>query len=202
VDEGDSLASFAGGVLRDLGHKVDRPALQWIAATLGGDRAVLRRELEKLSVYAGAAERITTADAEACLGDSAAVSLDAAALAAVAGDLGTLDRALGRCFLDGQSAVAVLRALNRTLTRIQFAAGMVEAGKTADAALKALRPKVYWKEKETYLQAVSRWSSANLARAIEILGEAELDCKRTGVPDQAVSWIAALRIAGAVRSKL
>ena len=201
VDEGDSLVAFAHGVLRGLGHEVDRAALQWIASALGGDRAVLRGELEKLSVYAGDGARITTADAEACLGDSAAVSLDAAALAAAAGNLATLDRALGRCFSGGQGAVAVLRALNRTLTRIQLATGMVEAGKTADAALKSLRPPVYWKEKEVYLEAVTRWSSAKLARAIEILGAAELDCKRTGVPDQAVAWLAALRIAGAARRK-
>ena len=201
AEEGPAVAAYAARVLGETGHEVAPDAAEWIARSLGGDRAVLREELHKLSVYAGAGARITVEDAEACLGDSADARLDDAALAAVCGDLAALDRALGRCFLAGQTPVGVLRGLGRTVQRLHLAAGLVAAGRPAAAAMKALRPPVFWKQEEAYAAALRLWSAPGLARAIQLLDEAELACKRTHSPDQAVAWRAALRVATAARRR-
>lgn len=195
ADDAGQIAALAERVLTGLGHRIEPAAADWIARSLGGDRAILRGEMEKLSLYVGAGAPVTVAEVEACLGDSAKVDLDVAALAAVTGDRAALDLVLGRCFLAGQSPVAVLRALGRTVGRLHLAAGLVNQGKSADAALKSLKPPVFWKSLPQYQAALRGWSFDGLGRALELIAEAEFDCKSTGVPDQAVAWRAALRIA-------
>ena len=199
ADDADHLAGFAASVLRDLGHLAEPAALDWIAAHLGGDRAVLRRELEKLSVYAGPGTKIVAADTMACLGDSAEVGLDEAATAAAVGDVAGLDRALGRCALAGHGPVPILRALGRHLRRVHLAAGIVAGGGSEKSALASLRPPVFYKDEAGFRRAMTIWSPATLERAFEILIEAEQACKRTDVPDESVAWRAALRIAHAAQ---
>ena len=199
VDDADRLAGFAASVLRDLGHGAEPAVLDWIAAALGGDRAVLRRELEKLSLYAGPGATIRAADAMACLGDSADVGLAEAASAAAQGDVAGLDCALGRCTLAGHAPVAILRALGRHLGRVHLAVGVVAGGGSEKSALAALRPPVFFKEEPGFRLAMGLWSPGGLERALEILNEAEEACKRVDVPDQAVAWRAALRIAHAAQ---
>ena len=71
-------------------------ALAYLAANLGGDRQLTRRELEKLVLYKGdAGGRVELADALACVGDSADLTLDDLAYAVGAvGAFWFLDRTL------------------------------------------------------------------------------------------------------------
>ena len=199
VEDGDQLIAFAGATLRALGHRADRAALAAVATVLGGDRAVVRGELEKLSLYVGPGAEVSAADVTACLGDSADVSLDDAGTAAVAGDLYGLDRALARCFQSGASATGVLRAVGRHVQRIHQAVGLVESGAAPASALATLRPPMFFKHKDAYEAAMASWNTGSLSRALEVLADAELDCKRTAIPDEAVAWRAALRVAAAAR---
>lgn len=199
VEEGDGLTAFVGTTLRTLGHRVDRTAVEWIGNALGGDRAVVRGELEKLSLYVGQGAEITVADAAACLGDSAEVTLDDAGVAAVAGDIHGLDRALARSFQSGATATGVLRAVGRHLQRVHQVVGFVEGGVSAASAMAGLRPPVFFKQKDAYESAIASWNAGSLARALELLADAELECKRANVPDEAIAWRAVLRVASAAR---
>ena len=147
-DEDDGLESLIGGVLGTAGHATDADAIAWLTTNLGGDRGVTRGELEKLSLYAGAGAPITLSDAEAAIGDSAGLNLDDAALAAAAGDVRALDRALQTARIEGQSPVQVLRALARTLSRLHLAAGLRDAGASPTQAIAVLRPPVFFKQKQ------------------------------------------------------
>ena len=100
----------------------NRDAVDFLVQHLGGDRLLTRAELEKLTLYAGEGGRIDLDDVRAVTADSAAVSLDDAVLAAAEGDAVALDRALGRVFQEGESAVAVIRALLRHLQRLHVLA--------------------------------------------------------------------------------
>jgi len=196
----NQVKNFAENFLKKLGHITETSALNWIAQTISGDRAILRNELEKLSLFVGKGAAVTLESAESCLGDSSKIELEDAALAAITGDKKTLDRILGRYFKAGQSPITVLRILNRTLVRLHFAAGLIESGQGAEAAIKALKPPVFWKSTPFYQSALRKWSVTNLGDAIEMLSQAESDCKTSGIPDQSLVWRTALRIASAARA--
>ncbi|MSP20937.1 MAG: DNA polymerase III subunit delta [Alphaproteobacteria bacterium] len=199
ADEGYGLVTFAEGLLEARGHTVEAAALDWIARALGGDRAVVRSELEKLSLYVGPGARITAADVEACLGDSADIDADEAALAVATGDLAGLDRAIARSYAGGQSPVSLLRTIGRELARIHQVAGAIAGGVAERAAFAQLRPPVFFKNEPAYRRALQAWRVENLARALEMLAEAEVQCKTAGAPDESIAWRTALRIANAAR---
>jgi DNA polymerase-3 subunit delta len=198
ADEGEGLRSFAESALETMGHDVDAAALDWIGRTLGGDRAIIRGELEKLSAYVGAGKPVTVADAEACLGDSAEIDVDDAAVAAVTGDLAGLDRAVARSYAAGQSPITLLRAIGRELFRLHQAAGAIASGVSVDGALAQMRPPVFFKVKPAFERALRAWRVDDLTRAIEMIADAEVQCK-SGAPDETVVWRTALRIANAAR---
>ena len=102
---------------------------RWLAQRLGEDRMLLRRELEKLALYAGEGGRVGAEDAAACVAEGSALGVEEALMAAVAGDAATADRALDTAFAEGANAVrqhdpvdAVLQ-VGVLVAHMQFAAG-------------------------------------------------------------------------------
>ncbi|MBM3506685.1 MAG: DNA polymerase III subunit delta [Alphaproteobacteria bacterium] len=197
VDQDEQLIEFARAVLRALGHSVDPEALEWIAGATGGDRSVLRGELEKLSLFVGPGNPISAADAEACLGDTALLDLDDAVLAAATGDLSGLDQAMVRAYAAGHAPVTILRAVTREFIRLHAAAGVVAAGSSVDGALAQMRPPVFFRHKPAYQRALQVWKPDELGRALEMVLEAEVGCKTAAAADEAVAWRAVLRVATA-----
>lgn len=186
VEEEASLGRVIADILHGHGLTADPDALTFLAGNLVGDRMVARGEVEKLALYMGNEKRVRLEDAVACVGDSAALSLDEPIWAAAEGDFPTLDRSLARLFAEGMSPVAVLRTAQRHFQRLQLVAGQVAAGKSPDAAVESLRPPVFFKSKPRLVNQARRWSAPLVRQALERLVDAEADCKRTNMPDQTI----------------
>ncbi|AWK86055.1 DNA polymerase III subunit delta [Azospirillum thermophilum] len=186
VEEEASLGRVIADILQEHGLTADQEALSFLAGNLVGDRMVARGEMEKLALYMGDAKRVRLEDAEACIGDSAALSMDEPIWAAADGDFATLDRSLGRLFAEGTSPVPILRGAQRHFQRLQLIAAQVAAGKPAEAAVDAIRPPVFFKLKTRLVGQARRWSLPLIRQALERLVEAEADCKRTNMPDQTI----------------
>jgi len=161
---------------------ISRDAVDFLVAHLGGDRLLTRAELEKLTLYAGEGGRIGFDDARAVIADSAALSLDDALRAASEGDAAALDRTLARVFQEGESPVAVIRAMLRHLQRLHLLASHVAGGTSIEEAIRAARPPVFFKEQDSYRRQLRRWREAQLRSALDRVAEAEFQMKQTG-PD-------------------
>ena len=199
-DEGGALKRVIKETLSPQGFTLDPAAESYLVAALGGDRQVTRGELDKLATYMGDERRVSLADVEACVGDSAIVTLDGVAIATADGDLAALDRGLARAHLEGAQPVTVLRAVARHLQRLHLLAGAKARGDSIDRAIKSFRPLLHFKL-ENALSAQSRhWPAARVARAMEIVLDAERDCKTTGLPAEAICSRALMRVAWAARA--
>ncbi|MFQ5535222.1 MAG: DNA polymerase III subunit delta [Sphingomonadales bacterium] len=203
-DQSQSLEALINEVMADHGLGIEPDARNYLRSHLGSDRAVSRRELEKLALYKagpdpGADSRVTLSDATACVGDSAALSLDEAAEAALAGDLFRLETALARTFHAGQSPIAVLRVMAKKLQRLHLLAGLTERGMAIDTALKKLKPPAFQREAKSLSALARRWPAVKLVRALEIVTEAELGCKTTGAPAETICARAFMTLAVAAR---
>jgi len=203
ADDARSLSALIQQTLRPHGLDVDGDAASYLMDRLGNDRAVIRGELEKLATYKeGDGNRtVTLADAQACVGDSGALTLDEVAGAVSGGNLAALDRALSRAYAQGEAPVAVLRAVGRRLMRLYEAAGHMADGMSARDAMQRLRPPVFFKEQDSFRAELERWGPSRLSKALSLLMEAEADCKSTGMPDEAVCARACMRIARAARQR-
>ncbi len=186
-DEGRELTKLIDGVLGQAGLRPAPGARAYLADNLGGDRQVSRRELEKLIDFMGpgpAGREVGLSDAQACVGDTAARSLDDVAFAVAGGDLPGFDRALGRCLQEGTSWIAPLRATARHFQRLHLVAGAMAAGQDAEGAMKRLHPPVFWKFKGPFKAQASVWSTSDLAAAMGRLLEAETRGKRGEAPPE------------------
>lgn len=200
-DEAADVAGVVRDTLRDHGLSASSDALGYLAGNLGADRRVTRGEIEKLALYAAGQQTVSLEDARAVVADSAGLGLDDVALAAAGGDHGGLDRALAKLLLEGVSPVAVLRAAARHLQRLHQAAGLVAGGKPPHDAMAALRPAVFFKHKERFGAQLRWWTPADLGPALERLIEAEIKCKSTGAPAEAICSRALMTIANAANRR-
>jgi DNA polymerase-3 subunit delta len=195
ADEGGALAGLVNEVLGAHKLKPTRDAVAFLCANLGSDRMVSRSELEKLAMYAAGQGEVTLEDAAACVGDSTAMTLDDLAFAVGGGDMLRAARLSDRAFQEGAASVQVLRAVARHIQRLHLVAGQVAAGKPMDAAIKTLRPPVFFKAADGFAAQARLWTPQALDRAIAALNEAELECKSTGMPDRAVTNAVLTRLA-------
>lgn len=196
-DEGAGLDRLIARALAERGLAIDDDARDALAGLLGGDRLATRSELDKLATYCAAAGRVTRADVEACVGDGAALGLDALALAVADGDLAALDRALARAWREGLSPVAVLRAVGRHVMRLHRIAARTGGGETLDAALRAERPPLHFRLSDAIRRHHRAWPLARTERALERLMEAEIACKTTAMPAETLCAQALMRLAWA-----
>jgi DNA polymerase-3 subunit delta len=207
-DSERSLEDLIGRVLASAGLRADDDARDYLLDNLGGDRGLSRSELEKLTLYKGiatkdtpaAARIVTLDDAMAMIGDSAAIGLDDAVYAAFDGDPAGLDRALDRVFSEGMAPASAIRAFQRHADMLHRLSGAVAAGARADEAIGRLRPPPHFSRRPVLQRQAGAWPARRLADLLELLIEAEMQCKTTGLPDEAILRRAALRVAQGARA--
>ncbi|MSP67552.1 MAG: DNA polymerase III subunit delta [Alphaproteobacteria bacterium] len=198
LDDGANLDDLIQQVLVE--HRVTPEALALLRQSLGADRALSRRELEKLALYLGDQTEVTVETVQAVVGDAAAVTLDGIAFAAAEGDSAGLDLGLARAWREGLAPVAVVRGTLRHFQRLHRAAAAMERGMSAEAAVAALRPAPFYRARGRITAQAARWPRHRLDGALQFLLEAEMDCKTTGYPDRAITGRVLLRLAAAARA--
>lgn len=185
--------------LAGFGLKAERDALEYFSTHLGNDRMVTRREIEKLAAYMGDERVVTQAHAAACVGDSTGLSLDDLAFAVGGGNHAAMARTLDRLEREGTAAVSILRAVQQHFVRLHQAAGAVRGGSSSEQALARLRPQPHFSRKDAMRRQVDGWPPARLATALDLLLDAELECKSTGMPDRTICGRVLLQITEAGR---
>ena len=199
ADEEGQVADLIRRRLRQDGIAIAADALDFLVARLGNDRMVTRSEIDKLALYAGNGGRLELADAIACAGNSADLSLDDIAFAVGDGDSRRALHGLDRAYAEGNSPVAILRGVARHFQRLHLAASMVAGGQRPDQAVGALRPPVFFKLKPPFLAQLRKWPTDRLGTALARLTETEIACKTTGMPDEALCARTLMEIAAAAR---
>ncbi|MBL4894579.1 MAG: DNA polymerase III subunit delta [Emcibacter sp.] len=200
-NQGD-LQNLIFEVMAQHNLNIEPNVAAYLQSNLGSDRLISRGELEKLALYMGQSDdrlTVTLKDARACVGDSGTLTLDMIATATTGGDLKLLDETLFKAFNRGENAIPILRNVARRLQKLHLVRGSMDKGISADQAVKTVVYSPYSPEKKSLMAQLGKWSTAKLSNALEIVMEAEADCKITGLPAEAICARACLRIANAAR---
>jgi DNA polymerase III subunit delta len=179
-EEGRALQDSIRAMLSELGAGADAEAIAWLAESLGGDRAVVRGEVEKLALLAGAGGRVDVEMARASAGDAAGASGDEGLLAATRGDTIAADQAVETAIAEGLAPIALIRMALGHLQRLHQARLRMADGISAADAIRSLRPPVFFKAVTGMTASLSLWPVDGLARAIEEARTVEIACKQTG----------------------
>lgn len=203
----DGVAALEGLVesaARAHGLVVDADALDWIVERIGGDRGQTRSEIDKLLLYKGEddGKTITLEDAMAVLGDTASVGIDEVIAATFDGKLVALDRALDRVFAEGGNAVQLVRSLQRYADQLHVVSGHAAKGGNREAAMSKARglPRG-GPVRQRFERQLANWPLPRLSAALQELLKAELECKSTGLPAEAIARRLCMRLAQAARPR-
>ena len=199
-DSDEALESLVESAAREQGLRLADDALEWIIGRIGGDRGQTRSEIDKLLLYkAGDANKtLTLDDAMAVLGDTAAIGLDDVIAATFDGDLVSLDRALERVFAEGGNPVQLVRAVQRHTDQLHLVSGYAAKGGPLEAAMFRARGLPRGGPVRTRFERHLRsWPLRRLGDALGVILEAEMQCKSTGLPDEAIARRLCLRLAQA-----
>ena len=179
-------SSQMAGAVREmaaaLGLRCDSDAAQALVSATGGDRVLLRGELEKLALYLDAApdqpQPLDKAAVNAVVAGVDAFDHAGLVMAALGGRPEDVVNGLAQMPL-GEGVVA-LRILGGRLATLAEMLTRVDSGGAAEAAVDAARPPVFWKEKQVWVAAVRRWSSNGVASALRAVLRAEQALKARG----------------------
>jgi DNA polymerase-3 subunit delta len=174
---------LVGRARADFGKVLDREAAEALAE-LGGDLGSLHGELEKAALHAGASDSVTRADVEAvCIGCAAGNVWE------WCDAVGSRDttRALGllRTLLDaGETAYRLVPLLATHFCRLGVVVGLPR--KDSRAIMEAL-PGRSWPAMAAGLATqAQRHSPESVARALDLLAEADLMLKSSGYDEEFV----------------
>jgi DNA polymerase-3 subunit delta len=155
-----------------------------LADGCAGNRAILAQELAKLASYLDAApERPQPLEHEA---------LDLVGASAGEGDLSRLVEGVGngnarllqnellRLSSEGIEGIPLIRAMLRRMIQLARLRAEVERGNSVDSVMASQGKSLFWKEKSSIGQQLSRWRSPLLAKSIDRLVEAERQAKASG----------------------
>ena len=200
ADSEEDLERLVATAARAEGFTVEE-TLSWIVERLGGDRGQSRSEIDKLLLYkvGDPNKTITLVDAAAVLGDTSAMDIDDVVGATFDGDLATLDRALDRVFAEGGNAVQLVRALQRHADQLHLVSGHAKGGNFEGAMFKARGLPRGGPVRRRFENHLRRWPLPRLGTALTRILDAELECKTTSFPDQAIARRLCLALARAAR---
>jgi len=203
MDNEAALEGLVENAARAQGLTVDADALPWIVERLGGDRGQTRSEIEKLLLYkAGDTNKtITMQDAVDILGDTAAIGIDDVIAATFDGELVALDRALDRVFSEGGHPVQLVRSLQRHADQLHVVSAHASKGGNMESAMfKARGLPRGGPVRQRFERHLRTWPLPRLSASLTAILDAEMECKRTGLPDEAIARRLCLRLAQAARS--
>ena len=198
-DTPDSVARLLERALGEHGIAISPDAVMEAVPLLGADRGTIRRQIEKLVLYAKEAGRVDVADVRAAMGDESDARIEEACDAAGEGDPRMLDRVLERLWGAGISPVAVLRLAIAHFQRLALVTAATAAGESTEAAIKRLRPPVHFARTASFRNQLRAWNADKLGEALDRLLECESLCKSTGVPAEAACGQALFQIAALAR---
>ncbi|WP_425410507.1 DNA polymerase III subunit delta [Hyphococcus sp.] len=181
--------------------RFEEDALDLVVSILGEDHGLSRAEIEKLILYKGpkalrsGPSGISLDDVRASLVDGLGDAMDDTAGACADGAPERLADALHKASTAGASPIGLLRAMQRKFARLKTAGDLMDAGDSAAAAMKKLRPPVFFAEQRAFENRLYKWRGAKIDNALRMLVDAELDAKTTGAPQREIVERAALRLA-------
>jgi DNA polymerase-3 subunit delta len=180
-----------------LGLRASREAATALFEAAGGDRTLIRRELEKLSLYLDSGvdrpKPLERSDVEAIgvgVGDADQFALGAAVASGRPAQVVDL---LGR--LPAGMGIPALRAVERRFALLLTLRAVVDGGASPQTAVDSARPPIFWKEKDAVAGELGLWSTLMVVRALADLLRAERDIKASGSLGDIVAHAAILLLA-------
>jgi len=194
--EGRDAARWLTDAARGQGLTLAPGVGERLLATSNNDLGILASELQKFALYLDASpeqpQRLEADHLHLLGAESAEDDMFALVAALTGGNPTAVERQLR--LLTGTSAIPALRAMARRLLQMAEARAAMDRGTPPAAAVKALRPPVFWKEQDAFAAALAQWPAARIRQALAAMLAGERAIKQPSSPGDIPGWQALLTI--------
>jgi DNA polymerase-3 subunit delta len=199
-DSTEDLRNLVARAASEAKLAIGDDVIEYVVERIGSDRALSRREIEKLMVYCHGNPAIELADVEAACGDVSAASLDALLDATFGGDVAECCRRLAQLAESGLSPAGVLTSTGNHLARLQELRGELDRGKPRDAVVRGARPPLHFNRQASVARQLGLWSGEALEGALSTVLEATIMTRQFAGLDHAITERAMLSLARRAQS--
>jgi DNA polymerase III subunit delta len=183
-DNDESLGRLISETFSKAGIRADQDTVAAIRDSLGNDREITRRELEKLVLFAADTKLLTREDVLTLCADNAALVLDEVVDATGTGHAAHLDTALERAIAQSVNSQQILASALGHFTTLRRWRVEVDGGKSPGAVLDNARPKPHFSRRSSIERQLRLWTDDALSAALDRLQLAVADSrKRYGLAD-------------------
>lgn len=201
ADNEAKLKALIRKTFSDAGITADNSVVSLLSDTLGNDREVTRRELEKLTLYAQTSKTLTLEDIETLSGDNATIAIDEILDSAGTGRAEKLDRAISRAFNAGVDTQRLLIATLNHFTWLRRLRTEVDGGTQPRAVLDKQRPRPHFSRKSNLEQQLRLWNDDTLAAASTRIYDAIADSRKSATLSTAIAHRVLLAICAAAAQR-
>ncbi len=183
-DNDESLGRLISETFSKAGIRADQDTVAALRDTLGNDREITRRELEKVVLFAASSRVLTPNDILVLCADNAALVLDEVVDATGTGHAADLDTALERAIAQSVNSQQILAGALGHFTTLRRWRVEVDGGKSPSAVLDNARPKPHFSRRSSIERQLRLWTDDALSAALDRLQLAVADSrKRYGLQD-------------------
>lgn len=177
-DSEETLLRLINDTFSKAGIKAAPDVATTLRDSLGNDREVTRRELEKLLLFAEESKTLTRSDVLTLCADNSALVLDEIIDSVGTGHAARLDEALEKALAAAISPQQLLTSALLHFSALRRWRSEVEAGRSVRDVLENLRPKPHFSRRSAQEQQLRLWSDGALAAACERLHAASADSRK------------------------
>lgn len=204
-DSAKEIGQLIDAEVAAAGLSIAPDAKALLASLLGQDRSSTRSELAKLVLYAHGGGEIGLDHVAAIVSDASSLVLDHAVNGAFQGDFAALEAGARRLFIEGGDSNQLLGASLRHALMLHRARLDVESPSASADAHEGPGAATYAgagaRRMGAFDQHLRSWTSARLARAVEVLADAIGRARREPKLAEPIAMRALWMVAGAARSK-
>jgi DNA polymerase-3 subunit delta len=156
----------------------DQAAMQYISTNLSGDSVSLSAEIDKLTSFHKAGDKLSLEDVKAIISKSAQdTDADKYIASLIQGDLLSAEIELEKLILSDVKLSFIIRALSRYFTKLYLAHGLIADGISEAEAPSKLTPPIFFKNIPTFRLAIKRYSAPKTIEILEQLLGIEIKIK-------------------------
>lgn len=194
VDDERNLSQIIRDMCMHAGYGIESNALQVFSSALIGDRAIARKEIEKLLLYKGLDSdytgfdgepirkkmgMITSQDIVETCGDIRDWSMDKLIYAVGDGQITQVQTIIDSLFRDQVAPIVLLRSVQNHFWRLYSTNAKIKNGQDTQSAVKSLTPPLFFKVEDAFKRQLSRWPIHVLENALDALNKTETLSKKT-----------------------
>ena len=193
--EAGEIASLVEQYLAQDGVRIAPDALARFIELCGTSRSLVRREAEKLALYARGTDRVSLADVEAVCGNDTGATPDALADSVFGGEVEAADRLLHDLLQSGEDAGRLLSAVHQQALRLAEFRIAIDRGASPEQAVKQARPPVFFRRQRLVQAQLRSWSLSDLVAAGSTLSANVLAVRQNAGLAQAIAGRCVLSLA-------